>query len=147
LAQISFEPVAIVRSPLSEPTSVGSEDLVSEVVVREDLVEALDGIEGYSHLIILTWMDRVGADKRSLRRIHPKDRADLPLVGVFATRTQYRPNPVGLTTVRLLDRDGRVLRVQGLDAIDGTPVIDIKPYSPRQDVTADVEAPEWVYRL
>ena len=71
-------------------------------------------------------------------------REDLPLVGLFATRSPRRPNPIGVTTVRLLERRGNVLRVLGLDALDGTPVLDIKPYLPYGDCIQDTHVPEWV---
>jgi tRNA-Thr(GGU) m(6)t(6)A37 methyltransferase TsaA len=71
---------------------------------------------------------------------------ELPLVGLFATRSPYRPNPVGKAAVRLLQRRGNVLRVRGLDAIDGTPVIDIKPYIPGYDSATDAKAPQWITR-
>jgi len=74
----------------------------------------------------------------------PQGRPELPLTGLFATRAPHRPNPVGKATVRLLVRRCNRLRVQGLDAIDGTPVIDIKPYIPGYDSVADAEVPSWV---
>jgi tRNA-Thr(GGU) m(6)t(6)A37 methyltransferase TsaA len=90
-------------------------------------------VEDYSHLFILFWITRIPPNRRGLMKVHPKSREDLPLVGVFATRTQYRPNPIGMTLVELLDRKKNVLRVRGLDAIRGTPVLDIKPISPAKE--------------
>ena len=71
----------------------------------------------------------------------------MPELGIFAQRAKHRPNPIGVTAVRLLGVDGNVLRVRGLDAIDGTPVLDIKPYFPRFDAPGDACVPEWVERL
>lgn len=144
---IRLRPVGIVRNGILSPTHSAFDQVISEIRVREDLSEALDGLEDYSHVIVITWMDQVSDEKRSIRKLHPKDRRDLPLVGVFATRTQYRPNPIGLKAVRLLSRNDNVLRVEGLDAIDGTPVLDIKPYSPRQDLIPEAVGPEWLSRL
>ena len=69
---------------------------------------------------------------------------ELPLVGLFATRSPNRPNPVGIATVRLLERQGNILKVEGLDAIDGTPIIDIKPYIPGYDSATDAKVPPWI---
>jgi tRNA-Thr(GGU) m(6)t(6)A37 methyltransferase TsaA len=71
----------------------------------------------------------------------------MPLVGIFAQRARHRPNPIGITSVRLLEVKANSLVVQGLDAIDGTPVLDIKPYFPQYDCVADAQHPEWVDRL
>jgi tRNA-Thr(GGU) m(6)t(6)A37 methyltransferase TsaA len=80
-------------------------------------------------------------------KVHPKSRLDLPLVGVFSTRTQYRPNPIGLTLVQLLKRRKNTLEVRGLDAINGTPVLDVKPISPRTEFPRRTRVPKWYYRL
>ena len=71
----------------------------------------------------------------------------MPLRGVLATRTQYRPNPIGVKTVKLLERHGNVLKVTGLDALDGTPVFDIKPYDPGYDAVPGARVPQWIEQL
>jgi len=71
-------------------------------------------------------------------------RPDRPLKGLFALRTPNRPNPIGKTTVKLLERRGNVLKVEGLDALDGSPALDVKPYMPRYDAAPDAEVPSWV---
>ncbi len=76
-------------------------------------------------------------------KVHPMGRDEFPLVGLFATRTPNRPNRIGKTTVRLLERRGNILRVKGLDALDGSPIIDIKPYIPRDDLL-DAKVPQWI---
>ena len=124
----------------------GWESAISEVILDPEYQEALDGLEEYSHLMILFWLDR--REKGSwMSRVHPKSRQDLPLVGVFATRSQYRPNPIGLTLVKLISRKGTILKVRGLDALNGTPVIDIKPISPKTEFLKNVKVPEWYHRL
>ncbi len=121
--------------------------MVSEVILDKPFAEALEGVEEYSHLLVLFWLSRVRKAERKMKKIHPKSRQDLPLVGVFATRTQYRPNPIGLTLVRLLERKKNVLKVRGLDALNGTPVIDIKPISPRQEFPKKNRVPKWYDQL
>lgn len=129
------------------PIHEGWDEVISELVVEHRFAAALDGIEDYSHLVVLFWIHGVPPRRRRQLKLHPRDRQDLPLVGVFATRTQYRPNPIGLTVVPLRERRANVLVVQGLDAIDGTPVLDLKPYLPRRDLAEGVTVPEWMERL
>jgi len=83
--------------------------------------------------------------RQLLRR--PRGMADLPALGVFAQRTKFRPNPLGVTAVRLLGIAGNVVKVRGLDALDGTPVLDIKPYVPAFDRVDDVQLPPWVSHM
>jgi tRNA-Thr(GGU) m(6)t(6)A37 methyltransferase TsaA len=107
---------------------------------------ALDGIEEFSHIWVIWWLDRSGGSS-PLTHVHPERREEMPLVGVLATRSPQRPNPIALTAVRLLERVGNRLRVQGLDAYEGTPVLDIKPYLRRGDLIAEATVPEWLERL
>ncbi len=107
---------------------------------------ALEGIEGYSHLVVIFWLDRARR-ARTLRAIHPERREDLPEVGLFATRSPVRPNPLGICTPRLLRRDGNTLWVRGIDAWPGTPILDIKGYAPRDDHHADATVPAWLETL
>ena len=140
---ISITPVGVVRGPVQDIYHHGYEDVVSEIVVRPELEEGLEGIEGFSHLEVLFYFHRLERDRISLRR-RPRDREDMPEVGVFAIRTQLRPSAIGATVVRLLGRSGNVLRVQGLDAIDGTPVLDIKPCTPSHAVSPEeLRVPSW----
>jgi tRNA-Thr(GGU) m(6)t(6)A37 methyltransferase TsaA len=115
----------------------------SEIEILEEYSPALDGIEGFSHLSVLYWMHRLESLSGPLK-VHPAGLKDLPLVGLLATRSPRRPNPIGLTTVRLLSRQGNRLRVGGLDALDGSPVIDIKPYFPIDP--ANLRLPDWARR-
>ena len=100
----------------------GAPDAV--VIVDDAYVDAVSGLSPGDEVILLTWLDR---GDRGVLRTHPRGDVERELVGVFATRSPDRPNPIGMHTVRLLDVDGARLRVQHLEAIDGTPVLDIKP--------------------
>ncbi|MFC2002635.1 tRNA (N6-threonylcarbamoyladenosine(37)-N6)-methyltransferase TrmO [Chloroflexota bacterium] len=113
-------------------------------VVSDSLTEALEGLEEFSHIIVLYWMHKVAATGELPAKVHPMGRQELPLVGLFASRSPRRPNPLGKATVRLLERRGNILKVKGLDAIDGTPVIDIKPYIPGYDSVASAKVASWV---
>jgi tRNA-Thr(GGU) m(6)t(6)A37 methyltransferase TsaA len=107
---------------------------------------ALEGLEEYSHLIVVLWMDRARRARHG-NRLRPEGRMDMPEVGAFATRTPKRPNPLGLSTPRLLRRDGATLWVTGIDAWPGTPILDIKGYTPRDDLRLDAAVPDWLERL
>jgi len=147
LKRLNLKIIGKVRNSVREMKREGWESLESEVIVDPRFEEALEGIEDYSHVLVLFWLSRVRKDQRNLKRIHPKSRKDLPWVGIFATRTQYRPNPIGLTVVELVERKKNILRVRGLDAMNGTPVVDIKPISPRQEFLKEPRVPKWYDQL
>jgi len=137
-----LQPIGRVRSQLG-PRERGRDwsQVTSEIVVEPELTPALEGIERHDHLVVLFWCHRVAEAERSLLQVPPHRRkAHLP-AGIFGTRAPTRPNPIGLTTVHLLAREGNVLRVAGLDAADGTPVLDIKPYSRHHDLHPDAKFP------
>ncbi len=133
--------IATVRSRFTNEVRVSRRDIVAEIVVREDLTTALTGLEEWSHLIVLFWMDQI-AGKPVPLTTHPRHRTDLPEVGLFSARGPERPNPIGLAVVELLKRDKNILTVKALDAYDGTPVLDIKPYDAFDAVT-ELRAPQW----
>lgn len=147
MKKISLRIIGKVRNSVRKMKREGWESVVSDVILDPKLEEALEGVEDYSHLLVLFWLSRVQKGRRNLKKIHPKSREDLPLVGIFATPTQYRPNPIGLTFVKLIWRKKNILRVRGLDAVHGTPVIDIKPISPRQEFLKEPRVPKWYDQL
>lgn len=104
---------------------------------------ALDGIQGFSHLLVVTWLSEA---RRPELKLHPKGDKRIPKLGCLATRTPHRPNPIGVTVVRLVRRRGSVLLVEGLDVWDGTPVLDLKPYTKR-DAIRRFRMPGWVRLL
>jgi len=134
-----------VRNEVKQPQEPGFnwQAVVSEIVVDTTLADALDGLEDFSHVIVIWWMHQA-ASTQLPAKIHPMGKPERPLVGLFATRSPRRPNPLGKATVKLLKRKGQILKVKGLDAIDGTPVIDIKPYIPGYDSPADAKVPKWI---
>nr|WP_321350823.1 tRNA (N6-threonylcarbamoyladenosine(37)-N6)-methyltransferase TrmO [uncultured Methanoregula sp.] len=131
-APIELHPIGYVRSPYKArgdaPRQGRFSDTVSEIVIDEPYLPALHGIEGRMHLWVLCWFDR--ADRTVLRAVPPGSVAEK---GVFAIRSPDRPNPVSLCMVDLLGVNGNILSVRGLDALDGTPVVDIKMYAPGVD--------------
>jgi tRNA-Thr(GGU) m(6)t(6)A37 methyltransferase TsaA len=136
---ICMQSIATVRSRFTrDGERMARRDIVADIVVREDLAPALTGIEQWSHLIVLFWLDQ----KLDRLTAHPRHRDDLPEVGVLSARGPKRPNPIGLAVVELLGRDANVLTVKALDAYDGTPVLDIKPYD-SYDAISGIRVPEW----
>ncbi|UCD53769.1 MAG: tRNA (N6-threonylcarbamoyladenosine(37)-N6)-methyltransferase TrmO [Dehalococcoidia bacterium] len=145
LPNMILKAIGIVRSKVTQPPQPDEGKVISEIVVDSSLTEALDGLEGFSHIAVLYWMHQAPAGK-VLTKVHPMGKKEFPLVGLFVTRSPHRPNPIGVTIVRLLQRRGNILKVEGLDAFDGTPVIDIKPYIPGYDSVADATVPQWLTR-
>jgi tRNA-Thr(GGU) m(6)t(6)A37 methyltransferase TsaA len=143
--EIVLNPIGYVRTT-AKGDEVKDKTLIAQIVLREELVEGLIGISGYSHLFVLFYLDQVIGEERKMLKVHPRGRQDMPLTGVFAVRTMLRPNPIGLTLVELVKAEGNVLTVRGLDAYDKTPVLDVKPYD-FWDVAENVKVPEWWRRL
>ena len=144
-SKINLEPVGFVKTK-AVGKEVRDKNIISQIVFREELTEALEGIQDFSHLFVLFWMHKIAEKEKGIMKVHPRGRRDMPLLGVFATRTPHRPNPIGLTRVKLLGVEGNVVTVQGLDAFDGTPVLDIKPFD-SWDTTEDFKVPEWWMKL
>jgi tRNA-Thr(GGU) m(6)t(6)A37 methyltransferase TsaA len=163
MPEIELWPVGFVRNNIEEPSLVARHgdldyenqahrpthpsEIISEIVIDANYAGILDGIEDFSHLLVLYWAHLVKSEGRLLTRVHPMGRKDLPLVGVFSTCSPARPNPILVIAVRLLERHGNVLRVEGLDAVDGSPVLDIKPYLPSYYAVKDVILSDWMNRI
>ena len=120
---------------------------VSRIEIDPALDGILDGIEEFSHLLVLWWADKNRWEPEKGVRVRPMGRQDLPVTGVFATRSPVRPNLVLVTVVRLQKRRGNTLEVTGLDAIDGSPVVDIKPMVSSDLPEEGLKVPEWLRRL
>jgi tRNA-Thr(GGU) m(6)t(6)A37 methyltransferase TsaA len=136
--------IGSVESPVTEVAFTDWAGVVSKITLDVELVPGLLGLSDYSHIVVVFCLDLAGFDPAKDLVRHPRDRADWPLTGVFATRTQYRPSPIGITTVRLLGIADNVLTVKGLDALDGTSVLDIKPYIPDAELATTATAPQWL---
>lgn len=121
----------------------------SAIELRPEWAAGLTGIEGYSHLVVLFWLDRAERPRRLAPgdARPPEGNPAYPAVGLFATRSPRRPNPIGIACPRLVRRDGPRLVVRGLDAWDGTPVLDLKGYAPRDELRPDATVPDWLERL
>jgi len=128
--QPGFEltPIGSVESPLTDPSSApkqGDEGAPEAwLVFVPEVLKALEGLGAGDEVIVLTWLDRA---RRDVLRVHPRGDASRPEQGVFSTRSPHRPNPIGLHRVDIVSIDGGRLRVRNLEAVDGTPILDVKP--------------------
>jgi tRNA-Thr(GGU) m(6)t(6)A37 methyltransferase TsaA len=128
MAGIALTPIGVVESSLTDPASAprqgdeGAPD--ARLVFDPAVLEGLDGIEPGDRVIVVTWLDRA---RRDVLRVHPRDDLSNPERGVFSTRSSDRPNPIGLHEVEVVSIEGRRLHVRPLEAVDGTPIVDVKP--------------------
>jgi len=166
-SEIVLKPVGVIRSEIKEPVLRSDSEgitmkeklkhvraqrdrirsMTSEIVIDPSLEELLDDTDGHSHLMVLYWAHKVPSESRKLTKVHPMGLKEMPKRGIFATCSPARPNPVLVTVVRLLERDKNILKVQGLEAIDGSPVIDIKPYVQGYHSAENPKAPEWMEKM
>ncbi len=143
--EFNISSIGSVKCAMTEMSEGGWGKIDAEIHLDPVYADGLQGLAGFSHVLVLFLLDRAqGFDigKQLLRR--PRGMEDLDPVGVFAQRTKYRPNPLAVTAVKLLGIEGNVVKVRGLDALNGTPVLDIKPYMPPFDRMEDVTMPPWV---
>ena len=167
LAKMQLTPVGQVRSAIKTPMLLASasgielrersekirayhekvKHVLCEIVIYSQWMELLDGIEGFSHVLVLYWPHLIDPARRNLQKVHPMGRKDLPLQGIFATCSPARPNPVLVSAVPLLERAGNILKVKGLEAVDGSPIIDIKPYVTSYYGVKNPMVPEWMQRI
>lgn len=138
---------------LAEEIRADARDLDAIIEIFPEYQEALDGLEGFSHIFVLSYFDKLRPNQIGPLKVRPRRLLrygvrleDLPLLGVFALDSPTRPNPIGLTLVRLIRIERNLLHVQGLDLFDSTPILDIKPY--RRNYRPDnYEIPEWDLKL
>lgn len=146
---IAMKPIGIVRGGRVEAIDDGWDQV--EARIELDPVQfrgdATAGLEAFSHIEVPFHFDQAPAENIDTGARHPRGRKDWPLVGIFAQRGKDRPNRIGVTVCRLLSIDGVVLHVRGLDAIDGTPVLDIKPVMKGFLPRGDIREPDWASEL
>ena len=143
-----LHPIATVRSSRTEPLDDDWDAVASQVVLDDALSpDALRGLEDFSHVEVVYVFDRVRPEQVQSGARRPRGNAAWPEVGIFAQRAKARPNRLGVTVCRLLRVDGRTLHVQGLDAIDGTPVVDLKPDFAEFGPRGEVRQPAWSHEL
>ena len=124
------------------------------IEIKKEFSEGLIGIEGFSHLIVIGWFHKAVPWHKKVLKVKPRrllmygfSLNELPLIGVFASDSPDRPNPIGIDIVELLRREDRLLYVKGLDFFDGTPVLDIKAYTPDYIPSTEIRLPKWYLKL
>lgn len=151
---IGFKSIGVVRTDATpDEVRASSHNIASAIHVFAEFGDGLEGIDGHSHIYVLAYFNDLRSDQIGHLKVRPRrllrrglKLEELPLLGVFALDSPTRPNPIGLSLVKLVRREGNILHVIGLDYFDGTPVIDLKPYHPEQIVT-DFSVPDWYTEL
>ena len=133
----SFTPIGVVKNGVVERPEKWS-DIYSEIHIKKELQDGLDGLSEFSHVVVIFCFH---LSDNALLKVHPRANKDLPLVGVFSTRAPVRPNSIGVTIVELIKVEENVITVKGLDAFDGTPILDLKPHLSCVEPT---RVPDWV---
>lgn len=145
--EIKFKKIATVKNSRNNPVDDYWEEVISEIELSNEIpTEAFNNISSFSHLEIIYYFDKID-DKEIVYARRPRGNPDYPLVGIFAQRNKDRPNGIGLCTVELLSCNGRTIKVKYLDAINGTPVLDIKPVFKGYLPKGEIKQPEWVADL
>ena len=131
----SIKPIGVVRK----------NDDYTRIEILDDYVDGLMGLEGFSHILVFYWFDQNDtSEKRQTLQIHPRKDPRNPLTGVFATHSPVRPNLIALTRCKIVAITGHIIEIEDIDAIDDSPVIDIKCYIPGSPKESEVRVPEWV---
>jgi len=143
---IFMQPVGYVQNQVHDKKDDAWGGDLSTIILENEYHTGLKGLEGFSHAMVIFYLDQAKYERETHLQRRPRDRDDMPMVGIFSQRTKDRPNNIGVTTVQIVSVDDKSLTVKGLDAIDGTPVLDIKPYYPVFD-KREAHVPEWVDRL
>src|SRR5262245_19635114 len=145
--EFPLRPIGTVRAPVTDPVDLDWGAVESRIVVRPEYRPGLRGLDEFSHVVVVALLHGASFDlsKHLVRR--PRGRSDMPELGIFAQRAKDRPNPLGVSVVPLLAVEPDGIRVRGLDAIDGTPVVDLKPHFPAFDSAVGATVPDWVARL
>jgi tRNA-Thr(GGU) m(6)t(6)A37 methyltransferase TsaA len=144
---MEVKPIGTIHSPVKALEQQRWSDVVSEIHIDAAYAPGLQGIESWSHVMVVYYMHEAPFDAAKDLVNRPQGRDDMPEIGVFANRSSNRPNGIGVTAVEVVRVEGAVLTVRRLDAIDGTPVLDIKPYAPVYDSVYEPLIPVWFIRL
>lgn len=145
--EIVLKPIATVKNSRTEPIDDNWEAIIAAIELADHIpTEAFDNISDFSHLEIIYYFDKVKKDDIVFSG-RPRGNPNYPLVGIFGQRKKDRPNTIGLATVELIEHNGRTIRVKFLDAIDGTPVLDIKPVFKEFQPMTEIKQPIWVADL
>ena len=143
---MEFVIIGEVKSPVTEAVDMNWGAVISEIVLKPEFAPGLLGLGDFSHAMILTFLHEAKYVPEVHLRRHPQEREDMPFLGIFAQRARHRPNRIGVTACEIVEVTEGSVKVRALDAINGTPVIDVKPYVPVYD-RKDATIPEWMENM
>lgn len=146
MQDIIMQPIGYVKNNVQDKKDESWGEEVSTIILNEEFHTGLKGLEDFSHAIIVYYLNQAKFQRDKHLQRRPQNREEMPLVGIFSQRGKDRPNRIGITAVQIISVDDNSLVIKGLDAIDDTPVLDIKPYFPVYD-RKDASVPAWVDRL
>ena len=139
-----------INSDIYQISSIGlikKHNKITTIEIDKKYEDALLGLDEFSHVLVCYWFHANDIpNKRKILKVHPRGNSRNPLHGVFATRAPVRPNLIGISLCKILSIEGSIIQIDTIDAFDGSPVIDLKPYIPKIDSVTDAQVPEWVYR-
>ena len=142
--RVELNSIGTIKNDVTDQKDIKWGADVSEIIINSELQSGLVGLSDFSHLIVVYYLDKACFNSELHLVRKPQGRDDMPMVGIFSQRAKDRPNPIGITAVEIVSIYGNVITVRGLDAIDDTPVLDIKPYYPMYDCRNNAIIPEWV---
>jgi tRNA-Thr(GGU) m(6)t(6)A37 methyltransferase TsaA len=126
---LKVNPIRYVKSPIIEETDKDWGKVISEIIIDKQYSKGLIGLNEFSHIIVVFYMHKATFCSNTHLVRRPQERPDMPQIGIFAQRAKHRPNPIGVSSVELIGINNNSIQVKGLYAIDGTPILDIKPIS------------------
>jgi len=144
---IQCESIGVIKSPVTKMSPGNWGNVQSEIHLDNRYTKGLKGLEEFSHAVVVFYLDRASFDPSQHLLRQPRGQKDASKIGLFAQRTKYRPNPIGVSTVELISIENNVITVRGLDALADTPVLDLKPYMPVFDRVEGAKVPEWVHTV
>lgn len=145
--KFNISEIGYVENNVNKQSDENWGNIKSIIRLNNDYIGGLTGLDSFTHAIILTYLHEAQFIRDQHLERRPRNLPEMPLVGIFSQRAKDRPNPIGLVSVRIIEVLKDSLIVVGLDAINGTPVLDIKPYYPQYDKIGDAFVPDWVNRL
>jgi len=146
MEKINIEPIGYVKNEVKKQRFDNLANVISEIVLDKKYVEGLQGLKDYSHVMVVYWMNE--AEGKVHLKLRPQNNPEVPEVGIFACRCMWRPNCIGISTVPLVSVEDNIIKVKGLDIIDKTPILDIKPYlSDYDEPEGEKKVPEWTKKL
>lgn len=144
--EITMNPIGYVENDVQAKKDTAWGEDISKIILEKEFYTGLSGLEEFTHAIIVYYLDKATYKREEHLQRRPQNRDDMPLVGIFSQRGKNRPNKIGITAVQIVSVDEKTLVIKGLDAINGTAVLDIKPYYPIYDKKA-ASVPDWVNQL